>query len=59
MDPLFPAVSNVGPPLRLLGLGLFLVVVVIFLPKGITSLLHKAYDYFREDTSKAKKIERQ
>ena len=59
MGPLFPAVSNVGPPLRLLGLGLFLVVVVIFLPKGITSLLRKAYDYFREDTSKAKKIERQ
>ena len=55
MGPLFPAVSNVGPPLRLLGLGLFLIIVVIFLPKGLTSLLHKAYDYFREDTSKAKK----
>jgi branched-chain amino acid transport system permease protein len=55
MGPLFPAVSNVGPPLRLLGLGLFLIIVVIFLPKGLTSLLHKAYDYFREDTSKVKK----
>ncbi len=68
LSPLFPGVSNVGPPLRLVGLGLFLILVVIFLPKGITSLLQKAYgylrpylskvyDYFREDTSKVKKIE--
>jgi branched-chain amino acid transport system permease protein len=45
----FPAVSNVGPPIRLLGLGLFLVTVVIFLPKGLTSLLHKGYSYFRSN----------
>jgi branched-chain amino acid transport system permease protein len=59
LSPLFPGVSNsaVGPTLGLVGLGVFLIVVVIFLPKGITSLLHKAYDYLREDTSKAKKIE--
>jgi len=57
LSPLFRGVSNVGPALRLVGLGLFLIVVVIFLPKGITSLLRKAYDYFREDTSKAKKNE--
>jgi branched-chain amino acid transport system permease protein len=56
---IFPGVSNVGPPLRLIGLGLFLILVVIFLPKGITSLIRKAADYFREDTSKAKKNERQ
>ena len=37
----FPAVSNVGPPIRLLFLGLLLLVVVIFLPKGISSLIHK------------------
>jgi branched-chain amino acid transport system permease protein len=55
MGPFFPAVSNVGPPLRLLGLGLFLILVVIFLPKGITSLLQRGYDFLREDTSKAKK----
>jgi branched-chain amino acid transport system permease protein len=55
---IFPGVSNVGPPFRLIGLGLFLILVVIFLPKGISSLLHKAYDYLREDTSKVKKIER-
>ena len=59
LGPLFPGVSNsaVGPTLGLVGLGFFLIVVVIFLPKGITSLFHKAYDYFREDTSKVKKIE--
>jgi branched-chain amino acid transport system permease protein len=59
LSPLFPGVSNVGPPLRLLGLGLFLIAVVIFLPKGISSLIHKVYDYLREDTGKAKKNERQ
>jgi branched-chain amino acid transport system permease protein len=54
---IFPGVSNVGPYFMLAGLGLFLILVVIFLPKGITSLLQKAYAYLREDTSKAKKIE--
>src|SRR4030065_1920379 len=54
LSPLFRGVSNVGPPLRLVGLGIFLILVVIFLPKGITSLLRKAYDYLREDTSKSK-----
>jgi branched-chain amino acid transport system permease protein len=48
LGPLFPGVTNVGPALTFVGLGLFLVVVVIFLPKGITSLLHKLYDYLRE-----------
>jgi branched-chain amino acid transport system permease protein len=54
LNPLFPGVSNVGPPLRLLGLGLFLIIVVIFLPKGLTSLLHKGYEFFREEPKKAK-----
>jgi len=69
LNPLFRGVSTAGPSLKFVGLGLFLILVVIFLPKGITSLLHKAYgylrpylrkvyDYFREDTSKAKKNER-
>ncbi len=56
LSPLFPGVSNVGPPLRMLGLGIFLILVVIFLPKGLTSLLRKGYDYLREDTSKTKKV---
>ena len=51
---IFPGVSNVGPYLMFAGLGLFLILVVIFLPKGISSLLHKAYDYLRRDTSKVK-----
>jgi branched-chain amino acid transport system permease protein len=55
LSPLFRGVTNAGPALRLLGLGLFLIVVVIFLPRGITSLLHKGYDYLREDTSKTKR----
>ncbi len=49
LSPLFPAVSNVGPPIRLLGLGIFLVIVVVFLPKGITSLLHKIYHYLQKE----------
>jgi branched-chain amino acid transport system permease protein len=48
LSPLFPGVSNVGPPLKFVGLGIFLIVVVIFLPKGITSLLSRLYEYFKE-----------
>ncbi|MCW4047864.1 MAG: branched-chain amino acid ABC transporter permease [Candidatus Bathyarchaeota archaeon] len=52
LSPLFPGVNNIGPPLKFVGLGLFLIVVVIFLPKGITSLLHRLYDYLREGETK-------
>lgn len=55
MGTLFPAVSNVGPPIRMLGLGLFLVVVVIFAPKGVASLLPKIYNYFSSDTKNKEK----
>jgi branched-chain amino acid transport system permease protein len=55
LGPLFPGVTNVGPPLTFVGLGLLLILVVIFLPNGITSLLKKGLAFFREDTSKAKK----
>jgi len=47
LSPLFPGVSNVGPSLQLVGLGLFLILVVIFLPKGMTFPLHKVYNYLR------------
>src|SRR3972149_2609371 len=57
LNPLFRGVSTVGPQLQLVALGLFLILVVIFLPKGMTALLRKGYDYLREDTSKKKKIE--
>ena len=40
---LFPNVSNVGPPLTLLGIGVFLVVIVIFAPKGVTSIIYRIY----------------
>jgi branched-chain amino acid transport system permease protein len=52
--PLFPAVSNVGPPLRMLGLGLFLIVVVIFAPKGVAPLIKKAYNYLRSSPEEEK-----
>jgi branched-chain amino acid transport system permease protein len=54
MKPLFPSVSNVGPPLRMLGLGLFLLVVVIFAPKGVTPLIKKAYNYLRSSPEEEK-----
>jgi len=49
LQPLFPAVSAVSPPLRMLGLGLFLIIVVIFLPKGLISLWPKVAAFFREE----------
>ncbi len=53
MGPLFPNISNVGPPLRMLSLGLFLVIVVVFFPKGVSSLLHKIYHYLITDKKEA------
>lgn len=44
----FVEVSNVGPPIRMLGIGVFLVVIVIFFPKGVSSLLQKIYSRIRE-----------
>ncbi len=55
LSPLFPAVSNVGPSIRLVGLGIFLVIVVVLLPKGISSLLRKVYHYIRTEPSKSEK----
>ncbi|HTY75360.1 MAG TPA: branched-chain amino acid ABC transporter permease [Candidatus Nanoarchaeia archaeon] len=43
----FPSVSNVGPPLTLLGIGVFLVVIVIFAPKGVSSIFHRAFKRLR------------
>ena len=44
LGPFFPSVSNVGPPLTLLGIGIFLVLVVIFVPKGVSSLIRGVYN---------------
>jgi branched-chain amino acid transport system permease protein len=52
LSPLFPLVSNVGAPIRSIGLGLLLVIVVIFLPKGVNSLIRKMYNYLFENTKK-------
>jgi branched-chain amino acid transport system permease protein len=58
LSPLFPGVSNVGPPLKYVGLGIFLILVVIFLPQGITSLFAKLYSYLNQGESRrAEKIE--
>jgi branched-chain amino acid transport system permease protein len=54
LHPLFPSVSNVGPPLRMLGLGLFLIVVVVFAPKGVAPLIKKAYNYLRSSPQEEK-----
>jgi ABC-type branched-subunit amino acid transport system permease subunit len=55
LHPLFPSVSHVGPPLRMLGLGLFLLVVVIFAPKGVAPLIKKAYNYLRSSPEEEKR----
>jgi branched-chain amino acid transport system permease protein len=55
LHPLFPSVSNVGPPLRMLFLGLFLLVVVIFAPKGVAPLIKKTYNYLRSSPQEEKK----
>jgi branched-chain amino acid transport system permease protein len=54
IDRFLPIINGirVGSYLRFLGLGIFLVIVVIFLPKGISSLLRKIYNYFRTETKK-------
>jgi branched-chain amino acid transport system permease protein len=51
----FPSVSNVGPPLTLLGIGVFLLVIVIFAPKGLTSIIHRIYYRFRANPKEKKK----
>jgi branched-chain amino acid transport system permease protein len=52
----FPSVSNVGPPLSLLAIGVILIVIVIFAPKGLISLFQKTYNYLiSEPKSKEKK----
>jgi branched-chain amino acid transport system permease protein len=49
---LFPSVSNAGPYLTALGLGLFFVAMIIFAPKGITSLIPKVYDRLKGTKNK-------
>ena len=57
IDKFLPIVHGtfVGPYLRLLCLGIFLVIVVIFLPKGVSSLLRKIYKNLRSSIKEEKK----
>ena len=51
----FPQVSNVGPPLSYIVIGIILIVIVIFSPKGLISLFQKAYKYLNTPTDKGAK----
>jgi len=45
LGPFFPKVSYVGPPLTYLIIGVILLVIVIFLPKGLAPLFRKFLKY--------------
>jgi branched-chain amino acid transport system permease protein len=45
LGPFFPRVGYVGPPLTYLIIGVILLLIVIFSPKGLTSLFRKFYNY--------------
>jgi len=49
LGPYFPNVSNVGPPLSLLTIGIILIIIVIFAPKGLISIFHKIYKYLMSE----------
>jgi branched-chain amino acid transport system permease protein len=56
LGPLFPKVSYAGPPLTYLIIGVILLVIVIFSPKGLISLFRKFYNYLiAEDKPKGAK----
>ncbi len=48
----FPSVSNVGPPLSLLFIGVILLLIVIFAPKGLSSFFRKFYVYLKTPEKK-------
>jgi len=53
----FPGVSNVGPPIAFLVVGIILVLIVIFSPKGLAPLFRKFLNYLTSEdkTKRAKK----
>lgn len=56
LGPFFPKVGYVGPPITYLIIGVILLVIVIFSPKGLTSLFRKFYNYIiTEDKPKGAK----
>jgi len=48
----FPGVSNVGPPLSYLIIGVILLLIVIFAPKGLISFFRKFYIYLKTPEQK-------
>jgi branched-chain amino acid transport system permease protein len=54
----FPGVSNVGPPIAYLLIGIILVLIVIFSPKGLAPLLHKLLKYLTSE-EKIKEVKKQ
>ncbi len=45
LGPFFPKVGYVGPPLTYVFIGVILIVIVVFSPKGLESLFRKFYKY--------------
>jgi branched-chain amino acid transport system permease protein len=48
----FPGISNVGTPISLIIIGVILLVIVIFSPKGLVSVFEKTYRYLIKPESK-------
>jgi branched-chain amino acid transport system permease protein len=48
----FPGISNVGSPISFLLIGVFLVLIVIFFPKGLISPFRKVYSYLTKPPEK-------
>ena len=55
LGPFFPKVGYVGPPLTYLIIGVILLLIVIFSPKGLTSLFSKFYNYLNTPENKEAK----
>jgi branched-chain amino acid transport system permease protein len=53
----FPGVGDVSAPLSLIMIGIILVIIVIFAPKGLVSIFQKAYKYFTSE-SKPKEVKK-
>jgi branched-chain amino acid transport system permease protein len=54
---LFPGVADVGPPLSLVFIGVILVLIVIFMPKGVISLYDKIRGSLASEDRQQKKKE--
>ncbi|MGD6852690.1 MAG: branched-chain amino acid ABC transporter permease [Candidatus Bathyarchaeia archaeon] len=55
IGPYFPGISNVGPPISLIAIGILLIIIVIFSPGGLSPLFHKLYKQLTKPESKEAK----